>query len=142
MSAPPNCVFCRIVSGEIPASVVFQSEYLLAFLDVGPLAEGHLLVVPKTHCESLADLAPEIAAELGRVLPRFGRALLEVTGAKGFNVLQNDGPAAGQVVPHVHFHLIPRRSGDNLGYRWLPGKYAEGRAAIIAAEFQERLLHF
>jgi len=140
MSAPANCVFCRIVAGEIPAAVVFQNASLIAFLDVGPLAEGHLLVVPTTHCESLTDLAPETAAELGRMLPRFGRALVEVTGSEGFNILQNDGPAAGQVVPHVHFHLIPRRAGDNLGYRWLPGEYSEGRAGIIAAEFQKRLL--
>lgn len=139
MTASSDCVFCRIVAGTIPATVLFQDRSIIAFLDVAPLAEGHLLVVPKSHCELLSELDPETAAELGRAFPRLGRALVGVTGAQGFNVLQNNGSAAGQVVPHVHFHLIPRRDGDNLGYRWSPGKYPEGRASVIATEFQKQL---
>lgn len=139
MPGSPQCVFCRIVAGEIPANVVYQDATVLAFLDVAPLAEGHLLVVPKVHAVSLADLSPDVAADIGRMLPHLGRALLGATGAEGFNVLQNSGPAAGQVVQHVHFHLIPRRTGDGLGYRWSPGKYAEGRATVLTAELQRRL---
>ena len=139
MAHDPDCIFCKIVAADIPAAVVYESEALLAFLDVGPLAEGHLLVIPREHCGQLTDLPAGVCTEIGPALRRLGRALMEVTGAEGFNVLQNNGEVAGQVVPHVHVHLIPRRSGDGLGYRWNAGKYTAGRAEELAAQYQEAL---
>ncbi len=134
-----KCIFCKIVALEIPAAVVYKSKSLLAFLDVAPLSEGHLLVVPREHYCHLYDLPAATCAEIGSVLPKLGRAVLDVTGAEGFNVLQNNGEAAGQVVDHVHVHLIPRRMDDGLGYRWNAGEYAAGRADALADKYRALL---
>jgi len=139
MARDPNCVFCKVVGAEIPAAVVYEDPTVLAFLDIGPLSEGHLLVIPREHYHHLVDVPAQCCAEVATVLPRLGRALLGVTGAQGFNVLVNNGAAAGQIVPHVHWHLIPRMQGDGLGYRWNPGKYAEGRANQLAKALQAAL---
>lgn len=133
MSIDPECVFCKIIARTIPSHGVYEDERLVAFLDVGPIAEGHVLVVPRDHVENLADLSEETSGAVGAVLPRIVRGVLKATGAAGLNVLLNQGPVAGQVVPHVHFHLIPRRDGDGLGYRWDAGTYPPGRDAELAA---------
>jgi histidine triad (HIT) family protein len=139
MPPDPNCVFCRIVGGEIPCHKVHETQHGLAFLDIGPLADGHLLWIPRAHVASLHDLEESQAADLCRTLPRLGRALQEVVRAEGYNLLQNNGRVAGQEVMHVHFHLIPRRAGDGLGYRWNPGQYQPGRAEALAQDLQAAL---
>ena len=139
MTRDPNCIFCKIVAAELPASVIYENESLKAFLDINPLAEGHLLVIPREHYTRIVDMPPTACAQLASSLPGLGRALLEVTGAEGFNLLQSNGRVAGQVVPHVHFHLIPRRPGDELGYRWNAGSYPPGRNAELATAFQKAL---
>ncbi len=111
-------IFTKIIKGEIPCQRVFENEHVLAFLDIAPLAEGHTLVIPKCQVERLEDLPPETAAEIARQLGPIARRILAATGAEGYNILQNNGKVAGQEVPHVHFHIIPRRPGDGLGYRW------------------------
>lgn len=136
MNRDPDCIFCKIVAAQIPAQVVHEDQTTIAFLDIGPLAEGHLLVVPREHFTRLSDVPAELASDIGSVLPLLSRALKKVTSASALNILCNEGEDAGQVVKHVHFHLIPRRSGDQLGYRWNAGAYGPGRAAQIAAEFQ------
>jgi histidine triad (HIT) family protein len=118
--AGPPSIFARIVAGEIPCQRVFENAHVLAFLDIRPLAEGHTLVLPKRTVPRLADLTPEEAAELGRQLVAIARKIVAATGAEGLNILLNDGQVAGQEVPHVHFHIIPRRANDSLGYRWRP----------------------
>jgi len=135
----PHCIFCKIIAGEIPAFRVFEDDTTLAFLDVGPLAEGHLLVIPKTHYERLDQMDPDALTKLTGHLPRLGLALMQVTSAQAYNLLQNNGNEAGQVVMHVHFHLIPRKPSDGLGYRWLASSYAEGRGEVIAQEFKATL---
>jgi len=139
MPADPNCVFCKIVAGQIPARVVHQNDRTLAFLDVGPLAEGHLLVIPREHQANLSELSADTTAAIGSLLPKLIRAVLTATNAEGVNTLCNQGAAAGQVVPHVHFHLIPRRSGDGLGYRWNAGKYEPGRDVEMAGKIKAAL---
>ncbi len=139
MSQPTDCVFCKIVAGLIPCTRLFETEHVLSFLDIGPLADGHALLVPRTHLERLDECASDLAAEIGRQLPRLARAVVRAVGAEGYNVLQNNGRVAGQVVPHLHFHVIPRRSGDGLGYRWNPGTYAPGRADELAAQIRAAL---
>lgn len=116
--AATESIFTRIFRGQIPCQRIFENEHILAMLDINPLAEGHTLVVPKRQVERLEQLPPEEAAEIARHLGRIAARIVAVTGAEGYNILQNNGAAAGQVVPHVHFHIIPRRSGDGLGYRW------------------------
>ena len=134
-----ECIFCKIVAAQVPANVVHEDQTTIAFLDVGPLADGHLLVVPREHFSRMSDMPAELTADLGALLPMLGRALKAVTSATAFNVLCNEGEAAGQVVKHVHFHLIPRRTGDQLGYRWNAGSYPAGRAAELAAAFQKAI---
>jgi histidine triad (HIT) family protein len=114
----PDCVFCRIARGDLPCALVYENEHLLAFMDIAPLADGHLLIVPKHHVDWVSRCDAETMAAIGAVLPRLAAAVVEATGAAGFNILNNNGKLAGQAVPHLHFHIIPRAAGDPLGYRW------------------------
>ena len=127
MNDAADCVFCSIAAGRIPSLKVFEDETTFAFLDIRPLAEGHVLVIPKRHHVCLTEMPADELAALARHLPRLVRAVMEAVGAEGCNVLQNNGRAAGQEVLHVHWHLIPRRDGDGLGYRWNASHYAQGR---------------
>ena len=136
-SGSADCVFCKIIAGDIPCHRVFENEHLLAFLDIAPLARGHTVVIPKAHAERLDQLDPEVVAEIGRRLGRIGRRVVSATAADGYNVLQNNGGVAGQVVPHVHFHIIPRRSDDGLGYRWNAKSAAQDELAALAARINE-----
>jgi histidine triad (HIT) family protein len=115
-------IFTRIVRGEIPSHKVDEDEHTYAFLDINPLAPGHTLVIPKKAYVTLDECPEEVASALGRAVARVGRAVAAATGCAGWNVLQNNGRIAGQVVMHVHFHIIPRSEGDGLGYRWEPGE--------------------
>ena len=139
MARDPDCLFCKIVAMELPVAVVEENPVLVSFLDINPLADGHLLVVPREHYVQLVDMPPDVCAQLCAFLPKLGRALMAVTGAAGFNVLQNNGSVVGQVVPHVHFHLIPRTTGDDLGYRWHAGTYAPGRDTDILGAYHKAL---
>ena len=132
-------VFTRIVRGEIPSHRVYEDEKVFAFLDIAPLAPGHVLVVPKEAAATLDALSEESAAAVGRVLPRIARAVMAATGTRDYNVLQNNGASAHQAVPHVHFHVIPQPGGGRgLGIGWPSGALGaeEGRrlAAAVAAE--------
>ncbi len=127
-----DTIFSKIIKGQIPCHKVFENDHVLAFLDINPLAEGHTLVIPKTQAARLEDLPPELAAEIGRQLGAIARRVLAAVGAEDYNVLQNNGPASGQEVPHVHFHIIPRRSGDGLGYRWNPQAISQEQLADLA----------
>lgn len=139
MPHDPDCVFCKIVAREIPALIIHEEKSLIAFLDINPLAEGHLLVIPREHYAHVVDMPPAQCGAFLSSVPTLGRALIKVTGAEGFNVLVNNGRVAGQVVPHVHCHLIPRRPLDELGYRWNAGQYADGRDAELAAVYRQAL---
>ncbi len=139
MQTDPDCVFCRIVAGAIPAARVFENDRVLAFLDIGPLAEGHLLVIPREHYARLEQMPPDLAGDLARCLPDLARAVLRVTGAPGYNLLQNNDRTAGQVVGHVHFHIIPRHDGDGLGYRWNASSYPPGRAEELQRRIRDAL---
>ncbi|MEM9802159.1 MAG: HIT family protein [Planctomycetota bacterium] len=133
-------VFDKILDGEIPCHRVLENDHVLAFLDVGPLSEGHTLVIPKERKAHLHELSDEAAAEIGRVLPRIARAVLRATGADAYNVLQNNGAAAHQAVMHVHFHIIPKLTdGRGLGVGWDAASLddGEGLAAKVRAELAE-----
>lgn len=123
MSAGPT-IFTRIVQGDLPCHRVFESPTVLAFLDINPLAPGHTLVIPKREVARLEALPPDEVADLARALIQIAPRVLAAVGATDYNILQNNGPHSGQEVPHVHFHIIPRRAGDGLGFRWKP---REGR---------------
>ncbi len=140
MARDPQCIFCKIISAEIPASVVYEDDRALAFLDIGPLAEGHVLVIPRNHYSRVSQFPADEFASVASVIPRLIKVISSETKCEGVNILLNDGSVAGQVVHHTHFHLIPRKPGDGLGYRWNPGKYPDGRAAEIAASLRQALM--
>ena len=122
-----DTVFARILQGEIPCHRIYEDDSVLAFLDVGPLSRGHALVIPKEARAHLHELSDESAAAIGRVLPRICRAVMAATGATAYNVLQNNGEIANQVVMHVHFHVIPKfEDGDGLGVVWNAGGLEDG----------------
>ncbi len=121
-----DCIFCRIVAGELPSAVVYETDDVLAILDINPVAPGHTLLVSKTHVPDLLEADPQVLASLAQALPRVARGVIQATEAGGLNVLLNSGRPAGQLVPHLHLHLIPRRTGDDLRLEWRPGSYREG----------------
>lgn len=134
-----SCIFCKIVAGQIPCHKLYEDAEVLAFLDVGPLSRGHALVIPKAHYATIDAMPAELAAACVRVVPRLSRAIVETTGAAGWNVLQNNGGVAGQAVDHVHFHIIPRDEGDGLGFRWPAGKLEDEAARQLREQITAKL---
>lgn len=107
-----DCLFCKIVSGEIPSYRVYENEAVYAFLDINPASEGHTLVAPKKHFNSFTDLGAEDIAALFEAAKKVTLALEKAFSANGMNIGVNNGEVAGQEVPHVHVHVIPRKKGD------------------------------
>ena len=133
-------IFARILDGEIPCHRIYEDEHVLAFLDVGPLSEGHTLVIPKERKAQLHELSDDQAAAIGRVLPRIARAVMKATGASAYNVLQNNGASAHQAVFHVHFHIIPKpEGGGGLGIGWPAGRLDPAVATELAARIAAKL---
>ena len=124
-----DCIFCRILAGTVPCAPVYADAHALAFLDIGPFEKGHTLVIPRLHALTLPDLPEAEAAALGVAIRRVGERLLSRLPCDGFNVLQSNGACATQVVPHVHFHVIPRWNGRAMN--WLSGTY-ENAAEMTA----------
>ena len=139
MSDHAPTIFDKILSGDIPCYRVYEDDHVLAFLDVAPLAPGHTLVIPKERKARLHQLSDEAAAGLGRALPRICRAVLQATGAADYNVLQNNGSAAHQVVMHVHFHVIPRIGQRGLGIGWSAGRLDEAAARDLLSKLHAAL---
>lgn len=134
-----DCIFCRIVAGEIPAAKVYEDEYGIAFLDLSPMQPGHTLIIPKVHISTLLEVPAHLDAALFSMLRTVAQAVVKATGAQGFNLLQNNGPAAGQTVFHAHWHIIPRFEGDGLR-QWPQGAYENQEAmATMAARIQTAL---
>ena len=134
-----SCVFCAIVAGETPAHVVLDDDDFLAFLDIRPLFEGHVLLVPKAHHEAIWDLPADLAAPLVERTQRVSVAVREAMGAKGiFNAANN---VVSQSVPHLHVHVVPRSPKDGLrGFFWPRTKYASDEEAAAVAERISRAL--
>lgn len=135
-----STIFDKILDGEIPCHKVYEDDHVLAFLDVGPVSNGHTLVIPKERKAHLHELSDEAAAAVGRVLPRLARAVMKVTGTEQYNLLQNNGPLAHQAVFHVHFHIIPKPDdASGLGVRW-PSKSLDAEAgADLASKLRDAL---
>lgn len=133
-------IFSKIIRGEIPCHRVYEDERVLAFLDIAPLSEGHVLVIPKEPAATLDKLSDESAAAIGRVLPRLCRAVIAATGVSDLNVLQNNGASAHQAVFHVHFHIIPKHpDGKGLGVGWQPLKLSAEQGRELAGKIAGQL---
>ena len=134
-----DCVFCKMVAGQIPVAKIYEDEFVLAFLDNGPLSDGHTLVIPRDHFGRLHDCPSELLCRVGSRLGKVAKAVAAAINSDGYNVLCNNGTAAGQLVEHLHFHIIPRKTGDGLFDRWPSYKYQEGQIDTIAAKIRENL---
>ncbi|KPK16090.1 MAG: diadenosine tetraphosphate hydrolase [Myxococcales bacterium SG8_38] len=135
-----DTIFSKILRGDIPSHKVYEDALVYAFLDIGPLSFGHTLVIPKEEAATLDQLSDESAAAIGRVLPRLCRAIKAVTGTEQFNILQNNGPMAHQAVFHVHFHIIPKPSGDQgLGIEWRSTKLDPSEGGKLAAALRKEM---
>ncbi len=139
MTRMDGCVFCKMVAGEIPVTKVYEDEAVFAFLDIGPISDGHTLVIHKQHCTRLHECAPDVLADVACRLGEIAEAVMTAMEADGYNVLSNNGPAAGQVVDHLHFHIIPRRTGDGVLTQWPSYRYKAGQIEKLAAKIRENL---
>ena len=140
MRTMSDTVFTKILNGEIPSHKVYEDDQVYAFLDIGPLSEGHTLVIPKEAKAFIHELSDESAAAIGRVLPRIARAVMKVSGCETYNVLQNNGAEAGQSVFHVHFHIIPRPTRESgLLLSWRPRDFDHDAGAKMAHALREAL---
>ena len=118
-----TCIFCKIVRGELPSTKLYEDDQVLAFMDIGPIVKGHALVIPKQHFDPLTAVPPDLLAKVMAVVQKVVRAQVNGLKADGVNVHQSNGAVAGQVVPHVHFHVIPRFATDGHKWNWAAKKY-------------------
>lgn len=118
-----DCIFCKIVAGQVPSCKVYEDADTLAFMDIGPIVQGHVLVIPKAHYDPLTATPPATLQKLIVVAQAIAQAQVRALKAEGINVIQSNGRVAGQVVPHIHFHVIPRFAGDEHHWNWTPHPY-------------------
>ncbi|MDD5031976.1 MAG: HIT family protein [Patescibacteria group bacterium] len=133
-----DCIFCKIIAGVIPSFKVYEDEDILAFLDIAPVNPGHTLVVPKKHYANLEEIPEGELAKLAAAIKKVGKAVKDGLGVEGYNVMENNDPVSGQIIPHLHFHIIPRKEGDGLKL-WPQGKYGEGEAEEMAEKIKNKI---
>ena len=134
-----NCVFCKIITNEIPSAKIYEDELVYAFLDLGPINFGHALVIPKEHHESSSTIPENVAGRMFKVASRIGVALKRKLDYDAFNLHLADGTAAGQVVMHAHLHVVPRGVEDGFRWNWRQLKYQDNQMAEIAGELAARV---
>ena len=117
-----NCIFCKIAAGDIPSATLYEDEDFKVILDIEPASKGHALIIPKEHYANLYELEDDLAAKAFVLAKKMITKLTDILVCDGYNVLQNNGPAAGQTVFHFHMHLIPRYVDDGQKINWVPGE--------------------
>lgn len=134
-----SCIFCKIIAKEIPAEIVYEDDFSLAFLDIHPVNIGHTLLLPKEHYENIFDLPDELIANLSVVSKKLATAIKESLNSDGINIISNNGSAAGQLIFHAHTHIIPRYKDD--GFTHWKGKrgYNEGEAMKTAEKIKSSI---
>jgi histidine triad (HIT) family protein len=139
MTSDPNCIFCKIVAGEIPCFKLLEDAETLAFMDINPVHDGHALVIPKAHYPTVFDIAPEAVAAAARTARRVAQAVNAALKPDGLNLIQSNGPGAAQSVGHFHFHVLPRRLGDGLLVNWTPKPGDHAHIAELAERIRQHL---
>lgn len=134
-----DCIFCKIANGEIPSSTVYEDEDFRVILDLGPAAKGHALILPKEHFKDVCELDPAVAAKVLPLGAKIGAAMKKSLGCAGFNLVQNNGEAAGQTVFHFHAHVIPRYEGGPSMVTWTPGSEKPEVLAETAEKIKKAL---
>lgn len=120
-----NCIFCKLANGEIPTATLYEDDDFRVILDAGPAAKGHALILPKEHYANLYELDDEVAAKVLPLAKKMITKLTDILGCDGYNLVQNNGEAAGQTVFHFHLHMIPRYKDDGVGLTWKMGELTE-----------------
>lgn len=135
-----DCIFCKIIQGDLPCTRVYEDDAVLAFLDIGPIIKGHTLVIPKDHFDPITETPPEVLHRVINAVKKIAAAQLEGLKADGVNVTQANGSVAGQVVPHLHFHVIPRFGDDGHSWNWNARQYdGADEMADVAGRIQNGL---
>ena len=130
-----DCIFCKIIAGEIPSTTVYEDDDVKAILDVNPAARGHVIVLPKAHAENIFSIPDEDLKKAICVAKKIAAAVKKAYNCDGVNILQNNGEAAGQSVFHLHIHVIPRFDGDTVNMKWKPGDMPSDMD-VIASEIK------
>lgn len=133
-----ECIFCKIVNGDIPGYVVYEDEHVVGFFDILPISPGHTIIAPKNHVPDVEGLSEAELAGMAIAIKKIGKAVMEGLGVKGYSVFLDNKSAANQHVPHVHFHLVPRAEGDGLE-RWPQSGYGEGEAEECLKNVKDNL---
>ena len=120
-----NCIFCILANGDIPTATLYEDDDFRVILDAGPASKGHALILPKEHYANLYELDDELAAKVMVLAKKMITKLTDVLGCDGYNIVQNNGEAAGQTVFHFHLHMIPRYKNDNVGLGWNMGQLTD-----------------
>ena len=139
MKTDPNCNFCRIIAGQMPCFKLLEDDETLAFMDIYPANDGHCLVVVKDHYPTLFEISDEALAAVSRSVSRVGRALNRALSPVGLNLVQANGPGAGQSVVHFHIHVIPRNRDDELKMNWSAKSGDPDAIAAIAEKIRTNL---
>jgi histidine triad (HIT) family protein len=133
-----ECIFCKIVAGDIPSYKVYEDDKVMAFFDILPIHPGHTIVVPKKHVADVENLDDDDMSAMALAVKKIGKAIMEGLDVKGYSVFLDNKSAANQHVPHAHFHLVPRAEGDGLE-RWPQSGYSEGEAEHCLEKIKEKL---
>ena len=133
-----DCIFCKIVAGDIPSYKVYEDKHVLAFFDILPISPGHTIVAPKSHEADVEALSDEEFSAMAIAVKKIGKAMMDGLGVKGYSVFLDNKSAANQHVPHAHFHVVPRAEGDGLE-RWPQSGYGEGEAEHCLKKVTEHL---
>jgi histidine triad (HIT) family protein len=134
-----SCIFCIIAKGEIPCNKIYEDDKIIGFLDIGPVSKGHALVIPKYHAERLDELSTDLQYALISGVSKISKAIQKALDCD-INILNNTGKKAGQLVSHVHFHIIPRRGEkDEFDYNWPVKKYAIGEDKLLLKQIKSKL---
>ncbi|MDF1663672.1 MAG: HIT family protein [Planctomycetota bacterium] len=134
-----DSIFTKIVRGDLPCYKLFEDDLTLAFLDINPVSKGHCLVICKEEYQYIEDVPDEMLGALIKSVKRVGQAMTTALGGKDYNLIVNNGPIAGQEVPHVHFHIVPREPGDGLRTGWKQGKLNNDEAKDLAESVRKAL---
>lgn len=135
-----DCLFCKIVAGKIPAFKVYEDERTLAFMDINPGVDGHTLVIPKTHAKDLFEIPAEDLAAVSKTVQRVAHGLQSAYEIDGLNLFQSNGAAAFQSILHLHFHVFPRRDGDDVQLPWHPKSVDKEKLARIADKLKAAIV--
>ena len=134
-----NCIFCKIAAGEIPSTTIYEDETFRVIFDISPASKGHAIILPKEHATNIYELSEETASKIFVLAKKMATVMTDILECDGFNILQDNGEAAGQTVFHLHVHLIPRYKEDAVNIKWIPGEVDKEVIENLQKEIQKKL---